>query len=243
MTQFSDGVNIGAAGTPGDSRAPIEAGSGSSKYQGGTPVAPIYVYDVVPLAALANNLAASQVVSNSSFTLAAGTGITQTTINGTVYYALDCARALTASGVSSVTAEVLLTATGLDEFLQPMTQTWSGPSGTAAATNTTKAFRYVQSVTTPGNTVSGLTIGTADIFGLPRKAGAFGYVKLDWNSTAITANTGFVAAVTATPSATTGDVRGTYAVQSASDGTKRLTAWVWTKDANTMDGVYGKTQA
>jgi hypothetical protein len=244
MTQFNDGVNIGTAGAAGiDSRGPIDQGSLPSSYQAGAAISPVYVYDIVPLTKFNNNLAASQVVSGASFTLAAGTGVTTSTINGTTYYVLDVPRALTASGVSVSTAEVLLTATGMDEFFQAQTATWSGPTGTATPTTTTKAFKYISSVTTPGNTASGLTIGTADIFGLPRRVDAFGYTVLNWNSTVITANTGFTAAVTTTPSATTGDVRGTYAVQSAADGTKRLTAFIFCKDPNTMDGLYGKVPA
>jgi len=39
------------------------------------------------------------------------------------------------------------------------------------------------------------------------------------NNAAITATTGYVATVVTTATATTGDVRGTYALQTASDGT------------------------
>jgi hypothetical protein len=46
-----------------------------------------------------------------------------------------------------------------------------------------------------------------------------------WNSLIVTGTGTFTAGVTTTPSATTGDVRGTYLVGSASDGTKRMTLW------------------
>lgn len=54
----------------------------------------------------------------------------------------------------------------------------------------------------------------------------------------------FTAAVTSTASATTGDVRGTFATPSASDGTKRLTVF-WTPvpaNIKTTAGVFGVAQ-
>ena len=46
-----------------------------------------------------------------------------------------------------------------------------------------------------------------------------------WNNATIAASTGYLAAVLTTPTATTGDVRGTYALQSAaSNGTLRVMA-------------------
>jgi hypothetical protein len=65
------------------------------------------------------------------------------------------------------------------------------------------------------------------VYEFPLLVTAFSQVSITWNNTDITANTGFVAADVTTPATTsTGSVRGTYAVQSASDGTKRLQVYI-----------------
>jgi len=64
-----------------------------------------------------------------------------------------------------------------------------------------------------------------------------------WDGAFVTTGT-FAAAVTTSPATTTtGDVRGTYLVPSASDGTKRLTLWVFVFDNDTQVGLYGVAQA
>lgn len=243
----TDGINVGAAGTPADAgatgRPPLVAGSGSTPYQPGTAISPTYMFDIAPLTSYSNNLATAAVVSGGSFTLAAGTGITSSSLYNRTVYALDVARCIKATGAGASTAATLITLTGYDEYGQYMTQTFTGPTGTAATT-TTKAFKYIYTAAAAGNTVSGVALGTADVFGLPKRVDQWGYVvSPTWAGANITASTNFVAAVTTTATATTGDVRGTYATSSASDGTKRLTALIYTKDPSTMAGVYGVTQA
>lgn len=248
MTHFADGVRVGYAGESGfDTRAPIVAGPGPTYYQPGAGQSTYVTYDIVPLAQLNNNLATSQTVSNTSFVLAAGTGVTSTTItiNGTAtnYLALDVPRAITASNVSSLATSVAITVVGLDTYLQPMTQTFSSPTATAAATTSKKAFAYVSAASTTGNTTSGITLGTADIFGLPHRFDAVGYVHYNWDNTWATSSAGVVVADTATPSATTGDVRGTVAPTSTSNGTRRLVGTIFNKNTDTINAVYGLIQA
>lgn len=138
---------------------------------------------------------------------------------------------------------------GYDIYGEPMTQTLAGPD--ANTVNTTKAFKFVISVTP--NTTDGtntVSVGTSDIYGLPLYSTDFAHAKIVWNETVITANTGFTAAVTTTPSATTGDVRGTYATQSsASDGTKKMTIYqaldfsvIGASYAAVLQALVGKTQ-
>lgn len=93
--------------------------------------------------------------------------------------------------------------------------------------NTTKTFIAVQSVT-PNGTLSGsnISVGVADIFGLPLYASAQSAIWGFWNNAIIQGAGTFVAGVTTSPAtAATGDVRGTYVPASSSDGTKRLTLW------------------
>lgn len=116
---------------------------------------------------------------------------------------------------------IQFTVNGYDVYGYPMTATVTGASGAAATT--LKTFKYISSVTHTGSVAGTVTVGTTDTFGLPLRVTDFFYLDLFWNGAFITATTGFTAAVVTSPStALLGDVRGKYAVQSASDGTKRL---------------------
>lgn len=140
---------------------------------------------------------------------------------------------------------------GFDIYGYPMSQRITGAAiGTAT---TTKAFKYIQSIV-PAGTISGtaLTVGTTDVIGLPMRSDLFPTggsgvdIQVYWNGALITAATGYVAAVTTNPATTTtGDVRGTYALQSASDATKRLIVFASPSNANlaTATGLVGVTQA
>lgn len=135
------------------------------------------------------------------------------------------------------------TVNGYDIYGYPMTQTLAGGSGAAVAT--TKAFKFITSVTHTGSVATTLTIGTLDLFGLPMRVDTVGYLTVSYNGTLATAPTTFVAAVTTDPAtASTGDVRGTIGLVSAADGTKRLTVFITPSVANlgTNKGLFGVTQ-
>ena len=90
------------------------------------------------------------------------------------------------------------------------------------------------------------SVGTTDIYGLPLRSDNFGDLAINYNATGITASTGYVAAVTTSPATTTtGDVRGTYALQSAADASKRLVVRQFVTPANmgSVSGLFGVTQA
>jgi hypothetical protein len=110
---------------------------------------------------------------------------------------------------------------------------------------TAKTFKFVQSITLAG-TLSGsnVSVGPADVYGFPLAVYEWPYVRVYWAGTLISANTGFVAAVTTSPAtAATGDVRGTYATQSASNGTNLLQVFVQPEAWNLSSaGIFGVTQ-
>lgn len=118
--------------------------------------------------------------------------------------------------------------------------------GTAGVYSGKKAFKFFISATLTG-TASGsnVSVGTGDVYGFPMASWTFELMYIQWAATLITASTGYVAALAlATPStATTADVRGTYAVQSASDTSKRLFVQLspapWSL---TQAGLFGNTQ-
>ncbi len=130
-------------------------------------------------------------------------------------------RAVSISGVSGG-AGGTFTVAGYDIYGYPMTQLVTVAAG-ANTVNTLKTFKAIASVTPNFADAHNYSVGTADIFGFGLLASFFGDVLINWNSALVSANNGFVAADTTSPATTaTGDVRGTYATQSASDGTKRL---------------------
>lgn len=96
--------------------------------------------------------------------------------------------------------------------------------GSGSTVTTTKTFKSVLSMT-PTGTLSGsaVTAGVADVFGLPWFATTASSIWGFFNNLILAGTGTFVGGVTTTPSATTGDVRGTYVPGSASDGTKRFT--------------------
>jgi hypothetical protein len=124
-----------------------------------------------------------------------------------------------------------ITTRGFDVYGYPITETVTIAPATAVTIAGTKAFKYILS-STPAFTDATYTysIGTNDVVGLPVRSDSFqlGGLPLDvslmFNNAAIAATTGYLAAVLTTPTATTGDPRGTYALQTASNGTLRLLA-------------------
>ena len=134
-------------------------------------------------------------------------------------------RVLTVTSNNAGDTGYSVTLTSYDAFGVLMRETIS-VSANATATGK-KAHKYVVSATlnksgggTPAGTIS---IGTSDIFGLNIKNELWEYMNVFWAGSFASASTGWTVADTATATATTGDVRGTYAVQSsATDGVRRL---------------------
>jgi hypothetical protein len=128
---------------------------------------------------------------------------------------------------------------GADLYGYPQTQLLTGAN--AGVATTTKAFKFIYSIL-PQGTLSGsaVSVGTADVFGFPMVSSFWGDQTIVWNNSTVSANTGYTAAVTTSPSTNLlGDVRGTYAVQSASDGTKRLMVYLNPSVANLALGTAG----
>lgn len=233
----------------------------------------IQVINAVPSTLATNNLALAQVpVTTVPLVLTAGTGVTgassvrnlDTGVTATGLLAIDGAMDITYQGPNSAIglydpakslarnlrftsagndSAAVANVVGFDIYGKPMKETVTlANAGVAAGV---KAWKYVTSIT-PVGTLSGsnLSVGTGDVFGFPLRADFFGDVGIYWNSALITAATGFVAAVLTDPAtAITGDTRGTYAVQSASDNAKRLQIVVRPNAAKlTSAGLFGVAQ-
>jgi len=153
-------------------------------------------------------------------------------------------RAVSVTGSASATGGNI-TINGYDIYGVPMSEVIAAPAG-ASTVNGKKAFKYISSVVPAFTDAHNYSVGTTDIYGFPLRSDNFGDVAINYNAAAITANTGYVAAVTTSPATTTtGDVRGTYALQSAADGSKRLVVRQFITPANmpSVTGLFGVTQA
>jgi hypothetical protein len=140
------------------------------------------------------------------------------------------------------------TVKGYDIYGYPMTETITGAN--AGIASGAKAWKYIASIT-PAGTLSGsnVSVGTGDVYGFPIYSASFNPgadadVSLCWAGAAITSATGYTAGVTTTATATTGDVRGTYATQSASNNSNRLLVTQSPSLANisSVTGLFGVTQ-
>lgn len=117
--------------------------------------------------------------------------------------------------VAAWTGTAVLTVTGTDEYGNTVVE--SSASGTTLTGK--KAFKTVTGITTSAN-ITGLTVGTSKVLGLPVFLPSAAEVlrELDDGATA-TAGTLVAGDVTAA-TATTGDVRGTYAPNANPNGSK-----------------------
>ena len=153
-------------------------------------------------------------------------------------------RAVSVTGSSSATGGNILIS-GYDIYGVPMSEVIAAPAS-ATTVNGKKAFKYIASVVPQFTDAHNYSVGTTDIYGFALRADFFSDVAINYNNAVITANTGFTAAVTTSPATTgTGDVRGTYALQSAADGSKRLSIrqFILPANAGSITGLFGVTQA
>ena len=127
-----------------------------------------------------------------------------------------------AAGATATTATV----SGYDAYGFPMVENITISAGGQAAGK--KAFRYIQSVVlNAADATHAYSVDTINVFGFPLRCDQFSDVVLYSGAsltspTLVTSATGFIPGDKTTPSATTGDVRGTYAF-TASTGTNKLT--------------------
>ena len=119
---------------------------------------------------------------------------------------------------SAAATTATFTVNGYDVYGYPMSQTIAGPASATGVT-TTKAFKYITSVVPSGTmTAATVSVGTADVFGLPLRADALAYLQVNFNNALVTPTT-FVGADISPAASNTGDVRGTFTGGITSTGT------------------------
>ena len=154
-----------------------------------------------------------------------------------------CQRAVQISSVGNDSAG-FATVSGADYGGFPVTQRIA--LANAGTVTTAKTFKAVYSIVLSG-TLSGsnISVGHADVFGFGMAVSLFERVDIYFNGALVTSSTGFVAADATTPATvSSGDTRGTYAVQSASNGAKRLVLYVTPSvmaltSGNVNQGLFG----
>jgi hypothetical protein len=229
-----------------DDPAPMDLGIG--------PVGRIYVWDVIPQALVTNNIAATQTpAASGSLTLTAGTSVKSVIRpDGTTVLQLDLPRAVqltTASGTISTSRN--LTVSGYDYYGQPMSEVIATGTTSSAVANVAgkKAFYQISGITISGALPVAITVGTTDVLGLPVRVFNVAYIASVKSNNTLAQDAGtFVAADTATATTTTGDVRGTYAPATASNGIVRtvmgiLLSGIAVGPNATRVGAVGVTQA
>ena len=218
--------------------APMDLGIG--------PVGRIYVWDVIPQAAVTNNIAASQTAAGAqSVTLTAGTSVKSVVrTDGTTVLQLDLPRAIK---VNCSTTARAFTVNGYDYYGQAMSEVITVSVAGTAVTGK-KAFYQVSSATIAGSATA-VVIGTSDVLGLPVRVTNVAYVASVKSNNTLAQDAGtFVAADTSTATNGTGDVRGTYTPATASDGIVRtvmgiLLPGIAVGPNATRTGALGVTQA
>jgi len=171
------------------------------------PLHPVNINLGTPAAADADGVCASQ----------AGTADTAMTINGALASGGVATFDVPRNVVAAWTTTATLTVTGTDVDGNTIVET--SASGTAMAGK--KAFKTITSVV-PSANITGATVGSGDVFGLPVFLdNVTNVIKEVEDGAAATAGT-LVAGDTAVATATTGDVRGTYDPNSAADGSKEF---------------------
>ena len=193
---------------PYDNPAPMSLGIG--------PLGRVYVWDVVPQAPITNNIAASQTAAAAgSVTLTAGTSARSIVRpDGVTVIQLDVPRAVK---VNCATTARAFTVTGYDVYGQPMSEVITVAIAGTAVTGL-KAFFQVSAATIAGSATA-VVIGTSDVLGIPVRVANVAYVASVKSNNTLAQDAGtFVAADTATATTATGDVRGTYAPATTSNG-------------------------
>ena len=212
MTQFSDDLWIGVATGP---QLNSYAGPGAV-FAGVGPLGRVYIFDIVPVAKSATAVCAAQAVAaagNATINGASATGGVAT---------FDYARTVNVDSTNAGDTTQTVTVTGTDYWGQAQTETIALNGLTLVAGQ--KSFKTITAVAVSALLAGNLTVGNEDVFGLPYRVTDAGYLLRTGWAGAVADNAGtFVAADTTSPAtATTDDVRGTYAPSSAADGVRRL---------------------
>lgn len=215
MGQQNDDLWMGAATGP-QTAGWANGGNPGVIGRGVGPLGRTFIFDIVPEAKSATAVCAAQAV--------AGAG--NATINGASAVAgvavFDYARTVNVDSTNAGDTTQTVTVTGTDYYGQLQTETIALNGTTLVAGQ--KAFKTIARVAVSAALAGNLTVGNEDVFGLPYRVTDAGYLlRVGWAGALADDAGTFAAADTTSPAtATTNDVRGTYAPSSAANGSRRL---------------------
>lgn len=193
---------------------------------GGVPINLLSRYKCAPALAVSNGASVSASVSLGVAAVLGGSLAT----GGLVTF--DVPR----NAVGAWTGTAIVTVRGTDVYGAPLTE--SSASGTSMTGK--KAFKTIISIT-PNANITGATFGSGSVLGLPNRVDASDLLAARFNN-AIDAGTFVPADTTATATATTGDVYGTFAPAGTMDGAKVLSLLFVIADNTSKIGAYGVDQ-
>ena len=147
------------------------------------------------------------------------------TIDGTLAVSgavtLDVPRNVTLTVATTDHSGKTFTVYGTDEYGNALIETITGPNNNTVQGK--KAFKKITRVAVSAAiATNGVSVGFGDVLGFPVFLGNTVNVIYDTEDMAAVTDGTYVAGVLTKPTATTGDVRGTYDPNSACDGAKRF---------------------
>lgn len=186
---------------------------------------PIEINFGAPSAAAAASVAAVQLVG------AAG----NLTLNGSLVSSgvatLDVPRNATLTVATTNHSARTFTIYGTDEYGVAMVENIAGPNNNTVAG--LKAFKKITRVAVDGAiATNGVSVGHGDVLGFPIFVPNAVNILYDTENDATVTDGTYVAGVVTKPTATTGDVRGTYDPNSACDGAKRFSVMMLVENPN-----------
>lgn len=188
----------------------------------GVPMENLVVESFIPVVASANSICTSQAV----------TGLEQALLNGTTAGVLDVPRNVVAAWTNAAT----ITVTGKDVYGQTMTETATGTALTGK-----KAFKTITSVVFSVSVI-GATVGSGALLGLSYRPVIGGFIRGRLGEDSADAGT-YAAPERSASTATTNDVRGTYAYAGTANGTNVFTVAYVAANGPSDSDAYGIAQA
>lgn len=209
------------------------SGKGSAKGVLGAQTTQEYLYEVTPIALDADGISVAQAVAG-----AGNLTITGALASGGVA-TFDVARAVSVTSSDAGDTTQTATITGTDYWGVPLVETIAFNG--AATISGKKAFKTVTRIAISAALTGNGSAGTLDIIGLPYRSNTRNNLRTAYDGAQVTTGT-YVAAVTTTATATTGDVRGTFLPASATDGVKILSLYITLVSVDSNNGLYGVDQ-
>lgn len=139
--------------------------------------------------------------------------------------------------IAAWTGTAILTITGYDQYGQLQTEV----SGSGTSFTGKKAFAAVISAV-PSANVTGATVGTGNVLGLPFRIESGNLITATFNDAA-DAGTLVLPDLTQPATSSTGDVRGTYAAAGTLNGAKFLSILLKVRSRVSTVGSFGQTPA